>query len=110
MRWFAAIALALSSLAAGAAAAVPPDGEIRLSAPARCDPIRNVLRTGAPARAEAQRLDRLPAGNLDLAVMRQVTNCPEPVTIREGIGAVGGQRAVKPQRTPLRPRTRLLSR
>ncbi len=114
MRWFAALPLVLLPLAAAAAAPmatveVIPPGEAA-SVPDRCDPIRNVRRTGAPARAEARRLDQLPAGNLDLAVMRQVNNCPEPVTIREGIGTVGGQSAVKPQRTPPRPGMHLLAR
>lgn len=109
MRLLAAIPLALSALAAGAAAAVPQDGEIRLAVPDHCDPIRNVLRTGAAGGAEARRLDRLPAGNLDLAVVREVNNCPQPVTIREGIGATGAQPA-KVHRTPLRPRARLLAR
>ena len=110
MRLLAAIPLALLTFAAGVAAAVPQDGEIRLAAPDHCDPIRNVLRTGASGGAEARRLDRLPAGNLDLAVVRQVNNCPQPVTIREGIGATGAQPPAKTQRTPLRPRARLLAR
>jgi hypothetical protein len=101
MRLLAAIPLALLILAGGAAAAVPRDGEIRLTVPAHCDPIRNVLRTDAPGRAEARRLDRLPAGNLDLAVMRRIDSCPEPVTIREGIGATSAQPATELQRTRL---------
>jgi|GEM_PF-2147196 len=110
MRLLAAIPLALLILAGGgAAAAVPQDGEIRLAVPEHCDPIRNVLRTDAPGRAEAQRLARLPSGNLDLAVMRRIDNCPEPVTIREGIGATTAQPATKPQRTPVRPAARLLA-
>jgi hypothetical protein len=110
MRMLAAIPLALSVLAGGSAATVPQDGEIRLAVPAHCDPIRNVLRTDAPGRAEARRLDRLPAGNLDLAVMRRIDNCPEPVTIRQGIGATAAQPATKVQRTPVQPRARLLGR
>ena len=111
MRLLGAIPLALLTLPATAlAAAVPQDGEIRLAVPAHCDPIRNVLRTDAPGRAEARRLDRLPAGNLDLAVMRRIDSCPEPVTIREGIGATSAQPATKVQRTPLQPRARLLGR
>jgi hypothetical protein len=110
MRLLAAIPLALLILAGGAAATVPRDGEIRLAVPAHCDPIRNALRTDAPGRAEARRLDRLPAGNLDLAVMRRIDSCPEPVTIREGIGATSAQPATKLQRTPLQPRPRLLGR
>lgn len=114
MRWFAAIPFAFLPLAGGAAPAapsgIPPGGEIRLSAPDHCDPIRNVRRTDAPGRPEARRLDRLPTASLDLAVMRQVDNCPEPVTIREGYGAVEGPRAVKQPRTPAVPRARLLGR
>jgi hypothetical protein len=110
MRVLAAIPLALSTLPATLAAADPQNGEIRLAVPEHCDPIRNVLRTGGTGPAEAQRLDRLPSANLDLAVMRQVNNCPERVTIREGIGATAAQPATKLQRTPLQPRPRLLSR
>jgi hypothetical protein len=100
MRWFAAIPLAILPLAAGAAA---PD------APGRCDPIRNVRQADTPAGATARRLIDLPPGNLDLAVMRSVNNCPEPVTIREGYGALEGPRAAKQPRVPARPRARLLA-
>ena len=113
MRLFAAIPLALLPLAAGAAApiatveVIPPSGAAPV--PDRCDPIRNVRRTDAPATATARRLDQLPTASLDLAVMRSVNNCPEPVTIREGYGALEGPRTVKRPRAPVRPVTRLLA-
>jgi hypothetical protein len=110
MHLFAAIPLALLAPASGAPAGIPSGGEIRLSAPDRCDPIRNVRRTDAPGTATAQRLIDLPPGNLDLSVMRRIGDCPEPVTIREGYGAFGGSRGVKPGRPPARPRARLLGR
>jgi hypothetical protein len=105
MRWFAAIPLALLPLATGAAAPVAPGA----ATSDRCDPIRNVRRADTPASATAQRLIDLPPGNLDLAVMRSIDNCPEPVTIREGYGALEGPRAVKQPRVPVRPRARLLA-
>jgi hypothetical protein len=33
-----------------------------------------------------QRLDELPAGNLELTVLRQVDGCAEPAILREGLG------------------------
>jgi hypothetical protein len=116
MRWFAALPLAILPLAAGAASPTEradltyPGRDISPSVSDRCDPIRNVRRTDTPAGATAQRLIDLPPGNLDLAVMRQLNNCPEPVTIREGYGAVEGPRAAKQPRVPVRPKARLLGR
>jgi hypothetical protein len=51
----------------------------------------------------------IPAGNLDLAVMREVGGCPEPVTMRDGYGAMGARSspATRDGR-PARPRARLL--
>ena len=37
-------------------------------------------------RPVARRLDQLPPGRLELTVLREVGNCPEPVVLREGIG------------------------
>lgn len=114
MRWFAAIPLALLPLAAGAAAptatveVILPDEAASVAD--RCDPIRNVRRADTPAATGAQRLIDLPPGNLDLAVMRRIGDCPEPVTIREGYGAFEGPRAAKRPRTPAPPRALLLGR
>ncbi|HEV7661504.1 MAG TPA: hypothetical protein VGO55_16820 [Allosphingosinicella sp.] len=104
-----ALASAVGAPAAPAPSSAPRHGDIRLTPPERCRP-------GEPRVADfagtvaAQRLDQLPAGNLDLAVMREVDGCPEPVTIREGYGAMGTR--VSPTRTvrPSLPRAHLLGR
>ncbi|MEA3012252.1 MAG: hypothetical protein QOD42_797 [Sphingomonadales bacterium] len=115
MRNLAIVPLALLAFAsaAGAPAApssAPRNGAIRLTPADRC-------RSDAPRVADspgtvaAQRLDQLPAGNLDLAVMREVDGCPEPVTIREGYGAMGARpRPAKREERPALPRARLLGR
>jgi hypothetical protein len=115
MRNLAVIPLALLAFAsAGAPAAAPSsaprNGDVRLASPDHC-------RSDAPRIADApgtvapRRLDRLPAGNLDLAVMREVGGCPEPVTIREGYGAMGAPPAAATRRQrPALPRGRLLGR
>jgi hypothetical protein len=112
MRFLAALPLALLPLASSAATAplstLPQDGEIRLSPPPHCDPNGNVLRTDVPGTVEARRLDQLPPGRLDLAVMRQVNGCPQPVTVREGYGALSRPGAAKPATLPAVPRARLL--
>ena len=93
MRSLAILPLAFlaSASAAGAPAApssVQRNGDIRATAPDHCR--SNAPRIAdAPDTVPARRLDHLPAGNLDLAVMREVDGCPEPVTIREGYGAMG---------------------
>ena len=116
MRHLAVVPLALLAFAsaAGAPAApapssVPRNGDIRPTPPDRC-------RSDAPRAADfagtvaAQRLDRLPAGNLDLAVMREVDGCPEPVTVREGYGAMGTNSPPRRTERPSLPRARLLGR
>jgi hypothetical protein len=86
MRLSAAFPLALLVLASPAGA-LPQNGEIVLTIPKTCGP-ETVRRAESQGRLEARRLDRLPAGRLDLAVMREVGGCPQPVTIRENYGAV----------------------
>jgi hypothetical protein len=112
MRFLAALPLALLPLASAASApptgAIPRGGEILLTPPAHCDPVTNVVRTDAPGTVTARRLDQLPPGRLDLAVMRQVDRCPQPVTVREGYGAFGSREASKPAVAPAVPPVRLL--
>jgi len=112
---FPFILLAAASAADAPAApqpqAVPPSGEIRLSSPDHCDRDGGVHTADAPGRVGARRLGDLPPGNLDLAVMRQIDGCPEPVTVAENFGTVEGPRAVRrPARTPVRPQARQLTR
>lgn len=111
MRFLVALPLALLPLASAASAAsappaaIPRGGEIVLTPPAHCDRNSHVVRTDVPGTVEARRLDQLPPGRLDLAVMRQVDGCPQPVTVREGYGAFGERGAAKPVTVP---RVRLL--
>jgi hypothetical protein len=95
MRDLAIIPLAFLAFASAVAPAAAPssaarNGDIRLaySEGCRSDSPRVA---DAPGTVGARRLDQLPAGNLDLAVMREVGGCPEPVTIREGYGAMARQ-------------------
>lgn len=105
-----ALASAASAPAAPAPSSVPRNGDIRLTSPDRCRPDAPRVADFAGTVA-AQRLDRLPAGNLDLAVMREVDGCPEPVTVREGYGAMGMRTGpAKRSERPALPRARLLGR
>lgn len=95
MRNLAVVPLALLAFASAASAPAAPssaarNGDIRLTSPGRCRSDSPRV-ADSPGTVAAQRLDRLPAGNLDLAVMREVDGCPEPVTIREGYGAMGAR-------------------
>ncbi len=56
----------------------------------RSDQVHRAKRGDAPA---ARRLGELPPGNLELAVLREVDGCREPVIVRYGIGAAAGQPA-----------------
>ncbi len=112
MRWIAAAALVLLPLASPAAERRPavPGGDAASPAPDRCDRFGRVERTGEAGSARAQRLDQLPPADLSLAVMRSVNGCPEPVVIRENIGAAPFQPEKRPAARPGRPRLRLLDR
>lgn len=116
MRNLAAIPLALLAFASAASApaapapsSVPRNGDIRLTSPDHCRADAPRV-ADSPGTVAAQRLDQLPAGNLDLAVMREVGGCPEPVTIREGYGAMGTHSPPKRTNRPSLPRARLLGR
>jgi hypothetical protein len=105
-----AFAPAASAPAAPAPSSVPRNGDIRLTPPDRCRPDAPRV-ADSPGTVAAQRLDQLPAGNLDFAVMREVDGCPEPVTIREGYGAMGTRdRPAKRADRPALPRARQLGR
>lgn len=59
-------------------------GEILLNAPAHCIDAEPRIASGQTL--GPSRLDQLPPGNLTLTVMREVNGCPQPTTVREGIG------------------------
>ncbi len=93
MRKLAFVPLALLCIAAAPPAAsiqkneAPQarPGEILLTPPAHCESAEPRRTQGQPL--TSRRLDQLPQGNLSLAVMRQVNNCPQSTTVREGYGA-----------------------
>ena len=90
-----AILAAALALPVGAALAVPPAPQSAHNpnkfAGARLDCVANRVhhaRPGTPARFN--RLGDLPPGDLQLAVVRQVDGCQEPVIVRQGYGAFAG--------------------
>ena len=117
MRILAAFPLALLPLAsvAGAPAASDPEpaqaaGETLAAAAEPCERHLRPRFAVRSDRVRAERLIDLPPGNLDLAVMRSLDGCHEPVTIRENYGAVGGSRPARRPERPAMPRTRLLEK
>ena len=81
-------------LAAAATPAQPAPQASSAGAPAKCDRFgrmeqATVLRQSGPL---AQRLDRLPPGDLHLTVERQVNGCHQPVIVRENSGGAAPQR------------------
>jgi hypothetical protein len=71
--------------------------DLRLAATKGCDPFVRVERARDGAMLQhpaprAERLDRLPAGDLHLTVERQMDGCRQPVVIRENIGGPGFRR------------------
>jgi len=89
MRIIAATILALLPLAAAATPTHRPAAQA--GAPAKCDRFGRMeqatVQRGPSVRA--QRLDRLPPGDLHLTVERQVNGCHQPVIVRENIGGAG---------------------
>jgi NaMN:DMB phosphoribosyltransferase len=91
----------LTILLAAALAAPPPaaPGEFQAPMPgasARMCPTATHQAEGG--RALVRRLDRLPPGRLELAVLRGVGRCMAPVIVREGIGAVADPDGREPGR------------
>ncbi len=85
----ALVALALALPAASSAEApVPSKAEADAQAPL----CRQDLRV-RPARSgdglRAKRLGELPAGDLTLTVLNRMGGCIEPLTVRQGYGALG---------------------
>ena len=91
MRMIAATILAVLPLAADATPAQPAPSANGASMTAKCDRFgrmeqATVLRQSGPL---AQRLDRLPPGDLHLTVERQVNGCHQPTIVRQNIGGTG---------------------
>jgi hypothetical protein len=88
----AALALPAGSSVAQPAASAPAPvlGNPTKFAGARLDCVANrVQHTVQPWQKPAfNRLGELPAGDLHLAVMREVEGCQEPVIVRQGFGAL----------------------
>jgi len=84
----AAMILALLPLAAAATPTQTAPHSTSAGTPAKCDRFgrmeqASVLRRAGP---RAQRLDRLPPGDLHLTVERQVNGCHQPAIVRENFG------------------------
>jgi hypothetical protein len=94
MRMIAATILAVLPLAADATPSQLAPQASGASMTAKCDRFgrmeqATVLRQSGPL---AQRLDRLPPGDLHLTVEREVNGCHEPVIVRQNIGGPASQR------------------
>jgi hypothetical protein len=92
---FLALALALPAQSSALPAASPSAASApqRLAAgavPSRfCRDDLKVRPIRSPDRPTARRLGELPPGDLTLTVLNRVGDCIEPVTVRQGYGAVG---------------------
>ena len=75
----AGLAFALGPAAAQAPRTMTPDQM-------RDCPGPRIHQADADTRPEARKLGDLPPGDLQLAVMREVAGCPDPVIIRYGYG------------------------
>jgi hypothetical protein len=77
-------------LSLSAAAVVPPAWTpsplASAAKPAKCIRPNPILAQRSGEIIGTQRLDRLPAGRLELAVVREIERCPIPAVLREGIG------------------------
>lgn len=92
---FLALALALPAASAALAPPGPPaSAQHRPAAnamPSRlCDDLK-VRPVRSPQAARPKRLGELPSGDLTLTVLNRVGECIEPMTVRQGYGAVGGR-------------------
>ncbi len=92
----ALLALALTLPAASSALppappkeAAVPLGLVTSFTPSRlCGDDMKVLPVRSPRAAEPKRLGELPPGDLTLTVFHRVGDCIEPVTVRQGFGAL----------------------
>jgi hypothetical protein len=86
----ALVALALALPAASSAEAPPPARlSAKAAAPARiCSDDMRLRHAGSPEAGGSKRLGELPAGSLTLTVVNHVGRCIEPVTVRQGYGAM----------------------
>ena len=69
---------------ATAPAAAPAVAPVIAAASDKCP--ETMHRADTDRRPAVRRLDQLPPGRLELTVLREMGNCPEPVVLREGIG------------------------
>ena len=86
----ALVALALTLPAASSAEAPvrPRAGPATAALAPICGRDMKVRPVRAPQAPHAQRLGELPAGDLTLTVVNRVGDCIEPVTVRQGYGAL----------------------
>ncbi len=89
-------------LAALSLAPVPsPGGATAAPLPMKmrdCPEARTYQAEEGPNRLLPRRLDELPPGRLELAVLREVAGCPIPAVLREGLGAAGALESRQPSR------------
>lgn len=90
---FLALALTLpaasSALPVSPRAAAPAPQASAATAPSRfCRDDMKVRPIGSPQASGPRRLGELPPGDLTLTVVNRVGDCIEPVTIRQGYGAL----------------------
>jgi hypothetical protein len=85
----ALVALALALPAASSAEAPSARPAAKAAAPARiCSDDMRVRHARTPEAERSKRLGELPSGSLTLTVLNRVGDCIEPVTVRQGYGAM----------------------
>jgi hypothetical protein len=86
---FALVAVALALPAASSAEAPSAGPAAKAPTPARiCSDDMKARHARSPQPARPKRLGELPSGSLTLTVVNQVGDCIEPVTVRQGYGAM----------------------
>ncbi|MET1112253.1 MAG: hypothetical protein ABWX67_12070 [Allosphingosinicella sp.] len=93
---FLALALTVPAASSALPGAAPPSAAPHRPAgaamPSRfCRDEMKVRPTRSRAGPKAMRLGELPPGDLTLTVVNRVGDCIEPVTIRQGYGAIDGR-------------------
>ena len=101
-------ALPLAASAAEAPAGKAPAASRNAPVAGVMDPTKcrraDVHRAEGPGTAEMKPLHELPPANLELAVVREVDGCHEPVIVRYGIGAGSDAPAPPVTDSPVRAR------
>ena len=94
---FLVLALALPAASSALPAAPPPGAAVqhrlaKSAIPSRiCGDSIRPRDISSPEAAKPKRLGDLPPADLTLAVVNQVGDCIEPVTVRQGVGDFGGR-------------------